>query len=86
MSFRKILSTLPASEIERMYPALHEASEEKAVDTFLDFIKAKRKPTNLQTIRKAKKCLKKRYLLNPGFLFGTFSNMSKELNPSTRPP
>ena len=59
MSFRKILSTLPASEIERMYPALHEASEEKAVDTFLDFIKAKRKPTNLQTIRKAKKMSQK---------------------------
>lgn len=59
MSFREILSFLSAGEIERMYPALHEASEEKAVDTFLDVIKAKRKPTNLQTIRKAIKMSQK---------------------------
>lgn len=59
MSFREILSLLPISEIERMYPALHEASEEKAVDTFLDIIKAKRKPTSLQTIRKGKKMSQK---------------------------
>ena len=53
MSFKDILKVLPMREIERMYPALHEASEEKAVDVFSDRIRQSMTVTKLQTVRKA---------------------------------
>lgn len=52
MSFKNILKFLPMSEIERMYPTLHEASEEKAIEVFTSVIKRKEGVTKLQTIRK----------------------------------
>lgn len=53
MSFKDILKVLPMREMERMYPALHEASEEKAVDVLSDRIRRRTTATKLQTVRKA---------------------------------
>ena len=53
MSFKDILKVLPMREMERMYPALHEASEEKAADVFSDRIRRSMTATKLQTVRKA---------------------------------
>lgn len=53
MSFKDILKVLSMRETERMYPALHEASEEKAVDVFSDRIRRRMTATKLQTVRKA---------------------------------
>lgn len=50
--FKDILKSLPMHEIERMYPALHEASEEKAIEVFTSIIKRKEGATKLQTVRK----------------------------------
>lgn len=52
MSFKDILRLLPFHEIKRMYPALHEASEEKAVDVFSKIIEQRNTTTKLQTIRR----------------------------------
>ncbi len=53
MPFRDILKALPISEIVRMYPALHEASERKAADVFADRIRRSVTATRLQTVRRA---------------------------------
>lgn len=52
ISFKDILKAIPMSELDRMYSALHEASEEKAVDVFDSIMKRKNTVTKLQTIRK----------------------------------
>lgn len=52
ISFKDILKAIPMSELDRMYSALHEASEEKAVDVFDPIMKRKNTVTKLQTIRK----------------------------------
>lgn len=52
MSFGEIFSNISASEIERLYPTLHEASEEKFVDTVNKIIARKNTTTNLQRLRK----------------------------------
>ena len=50
--FKDILKSIPMSELDRMYSALHEASEEKAVDVFDSIMKRKNTVTKLQTMRK----------------------------------
>lgn len=52
ISFKDILKAIPMSELDRMYSALHEASEEKAVDVFDPIMKRKNTVTKLQTMRK----------------------------------
>lgn len=52
ISFKDILKAIPMSELDRMYSALHEASEEKAVDVFDSIMKRKNTVTKLQTMRK----------------------------------
>ncbi len=52
-SFREIKKYLPMSEIYKLYPTLHEASEEKFIDVANAIIERKNMPTKLQTIRKA---------------------------------
>lgn len=52
ISFKDILKVLPMREIERMYPALHEAAEEKAIDVFSDIMKCRSGAIKLQTVRK----------------------------------
>lgn len=52
-SFKDIKRYLPMSEIYKLYPTLHEASEEKFVDVANSIFEHKKIPTKLQTIRKA---------------------------------
>lgn len=52
-SFKKIKEYLPMSEIYKLYPTLHEASEEKFVDVANSILKRKNIATKLQTVRKA---------------------------------
>ena len=52
ISFKAILKAISMSELDRMYSALHEASEEKAVDVFDSIMKRKNTVTMLQTMRK----------------------------------
>ena len=51
-SFKDIQSHISMQEIEALYPALHEASEQKFVDILNDIIRKKELPTRLQTQRK----------------------------------
>ncbi|MBR2414328.1 MAG: helix-turn-helix transcriptional regulator [Clostridia bacterium] len=52
-SFKEIKKYLPMSEIYKLYPTLHEASEEKFVDVANSILERKKLPTKLQTVRKA---------------------------------
>ena len=50
--FRNIRDCVSMHDIEQLYPALHEASEDKFVDTVNGIIRKKHLPTRLQTQRK----------------------------------
>lgn len=52
-SFKEIKKYLPVSEIYKLYPTLHEASEEKFVDVANAILERKNLPAKLQTVRKA---------------------------------
>ena len=52
-SFKEIRKYLPMKEIYKLYPTLHEASEEKFVDIANSILERKNLPTKLQTVRKA---------------------------------
>ena len=51
-SFKEILKHINMQEIEKLYPTLHEASEEKFVDAVNRMIRKKNLPTRLQAQRK----------------------------------
>lgn len=51
-SFKEIGKHITMQEIEKLYPALHEASENKFVDIINRMIRKKNLPTRLQTQRK----------------------------------
>lgn len=51
-SFKDIRSNISMEEIRKLYPTLHEASEDKFVDTVNAIIKRKNNPTRLQMRRK----------------------------------
>ena len=52
-SFKEIKKYSPMSEIYKLYPTLHEASEEKFIDVANSILERKNLPTKLQTVRKA---------------------------------
>lgn len=52
MDFKEIFASISPEELERLYPALHEASEEKAADTLNKIIERKAASTKLQLLRK----------------------------------
>lgn len=52
-SFKEIKKYLSMSEIYKLYPTLHEASEEKFIDVANSILERKNLPTKLQTVRKA---------------------------------
>lgn len=52
MSFNDIFADISVQEIEKLYPTLHEASEEKAADTINSIIQRKTKTAKLQMLRK----------------------------------
>lgn len=51
-NFKEIQKYITMQEIEKLYPTLHEASEQKFVDTINRMIRKKNPPTRLQTQRK----------------------------------
>lgn len=51
-SFKEIQKHITMQEIEKLYPALHEASEKKFVDIINRKIRKKNLPTRLQALRK----------------------------------
>ncbi len=51
-SFRDIVQQITLPEIEKLYPTLHEASEQKFVDTVEQIIRRQNVTTRLQTLRK----------------------------------
>lgn len=51
-SFKEIQKYITMKDIEKLYPTLHEASEQKFVDTVNRIIRKKNPPTRLQTQRK----------------------------------
>ncbi|MGN0734776.1 MAG: helix-turn-helix domain-containing protein [Anaerovoracaceae bacterium] len=51
-SFKEIQKYITMQEIEKLYPALHEASEKKFVDTVNRMIRKNNPPTRLQAQRK----------------------------------
>lgn len=52
-SFKEIKKYLPMNTIYKLYPTLHEASEEKFIDTANAIFERKKLPVKLQTVRKA---------------------------------
>ena len=52
-SFKEIKKYLPMNTIYKLYPTLHEASEEKFVDIANAILERKKLPAKLQTVRKA---------------------------------
>ncbi len=50
--FKDILKCILMSEIERLYPALHEAPEEKFADVLNKRMHSRKIPTKLQMLRK----------------------------------
>lgn len=52
-NFKEIKKYLPMSEIYKLYPTLHEASEEKFIDIANSLFERKKLPTKLQIVRKA---------------------------------
>lgn len=51
-SFKDILGSLPMEQIERMYPTMHEASEQRFVDAVENMNERKMSVTKLQTLRR----------------------------------
>ena len=51
-TFKDIFQNVSAKEIEKLYPTLHEASEEKFVDVVNSIIERKTTTTKLQELRK----------------------------------
>lgn len=53
VSFREMSQIVSMTEIRKMYPTLHEASELKFVDTVNAIARRKKLPTKLRMLRKA---------------------------------
>ena len=51
-TFKDIFQNVSTKEIEKLYPTLHEASEEKFVDVVNSIIERKKTTTKLQVLRK----------------------------------
>ena len=51
-SFREIHSLIALSELEELYPALHEAGEERAADAIERILRNRKLVTNLQRLRR----------------------------------
>ena len=51
-SFKEIVAELPMEQIEKMYPAMHEASEQRFVDAVERLLSHKTSVTKLQTLRR----------------------------------
>ncbi len=52
-TFKNISKYLSMEDVEKLYPTLHEAAEEKFVDTVNSIIRRQNPPTQLQALRKS---------------------------------
>lgn len=51
-TFKEIHKSISLAEIERLYPTLHETSEDRVVDSIKQIVRLKQYATKLQTLRK----------------------------------
>ncbi len=85
-SFKEIKKFLPMSEIYKLYPTLHEASEEKFIDTANAIFKRKNLHTNLQTVRKAVRLSQKQLSEKSGVtlrMIQQYEQRAKDINKAT---
>ena len=52
MPFEEILSYFSVNDLRNLYPTLHEAPEDKAVDVFISIYNSRKEPTKLYKYRK----------------------------------
>ena len=82
-SFQSIREVLSMLEILRLYPTLHEVSEDRAVDTLNNIILKKALPTRLQTRRKNCKLTQRKLSEMSGVNIRTiqqYEGRSKDIN------
>ena len=82
----EIKKYLPMSEIYKLYPTLHEASEEKFIDVANSILERKNLPTKLQTIRKAIGLSQKELSVKSGVtlrMIQQYEQRAKDINKST---
>lgn len=85
-NFKEIKKYLPMSEIYKLYPTLHEASEEKFIDVANSILERKNLPTKLQTIRKAIGLSQKELSVKSGVtlrMIQQYEQRAKDINKST---
>lgn len=85
-SFKEIKKYLPMSEIYKLYPTLHEASEEKFIDVANSILERKNLPTKLQTVRKAIGLSQKELSVKSGVtlrMIQQYEQRAKDINKST---
>ena len=85
-SFKEIKKYLCMSEIYKLYPTLHEASEEKFVDVANKILAHKNLPTKLQTIRKALELSQKELSDKSGVtlrMIQQYEQRAKDINKAT---
>ena len=77
--FKEIEAGLPVREVVEMYPALHEAPEDKFVEAADRIIRRKEQGKNaLRRIRKMAGYTKRIFQSNRGLRCGVFSSMNRE--------
>lgn len=85
-SFKEIRKYLPMSEIYKLYPTLHEASEEKFIDVANSILERKNLPTKLQTVRKAIGLSQKELSVKSGVtlrMIQQYEQRAKDINKAT---
>ena len=82
-SFSFIHKYLPAEEINRLYNPLHEAPEEKFIETAQNIIKLRTSKSRIQELRKLAGMTQKQLSSESGVNIRTlqqYENMSKDIN------
>lgn len=85
-NFKEIKRYLSMREIYKLYPTLHEASEEKFVDIAAAILERKNLPTKLQTVRKAVGLSQKELSAKSGVtlrMIQQYEQRAKEINKAT---
>ncbi len=85
-SFKEIKKYLPMNEIYKLYPTLHEASEEKFLDVANSILARKELPTKLQMVRKATGLSQKELSKKSGVtlrMIQQYEQRAKDINKST---
>lgn len=86
VSFREISQIVSMTEIRKMYPTLHEASELKFVDTVNSIARRKKLPTKLRTLRNVCGYTQSELAEKSGISFRTvqqYENRAMDINRAT---